>query len=70
MIVKINCKLILYNKYFYGVLNSTFHSALLESHKVSMTEVIQRDKNHPSIIMWSLANEPGNNINASVSYFQ
>ncbi|XP_050520628.1 beta-glucuronidase-like isoform X2 [Daktulosphaira vitifoliae] len=47
-----------------------FDSALLESHKVSMTEIIQRDKNHPSIIMWSLANEPENNINASISYFQ
>jgi beta-galactosidase/beta-glucuronidase len=24
-----------------------------------MFEMIRRDKNHPSIIMWNVANEPG-----------
>lgn len=31
----------------------------LENHKKSITELIQRDRNHPSVIAWSLANEPG-----------
>jgi len=26
--------------------------------KQQMSELIQRDKNHPSVIMWSIANEP------------
>lgn len=26
--------------------------------KQQMTELIARDKNHPSVIMWSIANEP------------
>jgi len=35
-----------------------------------MTENVNRDKNHPSVIMWSLANEPHNNLNSSISYFR
>lgn len=27
--------------------------------KQQITEMVQRDKNHPSVIMWSVANEPG-----------
>ncbi|XP_050443174.1 beta-glucuronidase-like [Adelges cooleyi] len=49
---------------------TTFGSKLLESHKQTMTEIVNRDKNHPSVIMWSLANEPTNNVNTSTSYFQ
>jgi len=39
-------------------------------HKGVMTENVNRDKNHPSVIMWSLANEPYNNVELSVPYFQ
>lgn len=35
-----------------------------------MTENVNRDKNHPSVIMWSIANEPQNNGNLSIKYFQ
>jgi len=31
----------------------------LERHKQMLTELIVRDQNHPSVIAWSVANEPG-----------
>jgi beta-glucuronidase len=31
---------------------------LLENHKKSIRELIERDKNHPSVISWSITNEP------------
>lgn len=31
----------------------------LNNHKKAISELIQRDRNHPSVIAWSLANEPG-----------
>lgn len=49
---------------------STFGSDLLQFHKRLMTENVNRDKNHPSVIMWSLANEPLNNLDSSIPYFQ
>ena len=30
-----------------------------ETHKNILTELIERDRNHPSVIAWSIANEPG-----------
>ncbi|KAL4715427.1 hypothetical protein ACJJTC_015330 [Scirpophaga incertulas] len=39
--------------------NANFYSEeLLMKHKESLTEMIRRDRNHPSVIMWSVANEP------------
>ncbi len=35
-----------------------------------MKEMIGRDKNHPSIVMWSLANEPDSSRPESVPYFK
>ena len=32
--------------------------------------MIRRDKNKPSVIMWSIANEPATNMNISVPYFK
>ena len=32
--------------------------ALLKNHKAALTDMIDRDKNHPSVIAWSLLNEP------------
>ncbi|XP_061383773.1 beta-glucuronidase isoform X2 [Danaus plexippus] len=47
-----------------------FTDSLLEKHKQSLTELIRRDKNHASVIMWSIANEPRSaNIRAD-AYFQ
>jgi beta-glucuronidase len=33
-------------------------------------ELIARDKNHPSVIMWSLANEPGSSVPAAKPFFR
>ena len=33
-------------------------SPLFENHKKAIEELIQRDKNHPSVISWSITNEP------------
>jgi beta-glucuronidase len=35
-----------------------------------MRELIARDKNHPSVIMWSLANEPSNNDPKAGPFFR
>eukprot|EP01118_Nematostelium_gracile_P020500 TRINITY_DN9957_c0_g1_i1.p1 TRINITY_DN9957_c0_g1~~TRINITY_DN9957_c0_g1_i1.p1 ORF type:complete len:247 (-),score=52.36 TRINITY_DN9957_c0_g1_i1:35-685(-) len=34
-----------------------------------MKEMITRDKNHPSVVMWSLANEPASNLDVADPYF-
>lgn len=34
-------------------------SETLKNHKQSLAELIARDRNHPSVICWSIANEPG-----------
>ena len=31
----------------------------LDHHCDVMQEMIRRDKNHPSVVMWNMANEPG-----------
>ncbi|XP_047533484.1 beta-glucuronidase isoform X2 [Vanessa atalanta] len=52
-----------------GVDTDIFTDALLEKHKQSLTELIRRDKNHPSVIMWSISNEPrSQNVKAN-AYF-
>lgn len=48
---------------------SQFSLTLLEKHKNSLTELIQRDKNRPSVIMWSIANEPETNSDLAGLYF-
>lgn len=47
-----------------------FAPALLKKHKDSLTELIQRDKNRPSVIMWSVANEPRTQYPAASDYFR
>lgn len=47
-----------------------FTDALLEQHKEVMTELVMRDKNRPSVIMWSLSNEPSTYKNQSSEYFR
>lgn len=46
-----------------------FSDSLLAKHKQSLTELIRRDKNHPSIVMWSIANEPRTQYKAADAYF-
>lgn len=35
-----------------------YNSGLLTNHKAQMAELIQRDKNRASVVMWSVSNEP------------
>jgi beta-glucuronidase len=41
----------------------------LAHHKQVITEMISRDKNHPSVLMWSLANEPNSGAAEAKAYF-
>ena len=39
-----------------------------KSHIDRMTRMVERDKNHPSVIIWSMGNEAGNGINFYAGY--
>lgn len=43
---------------------------LLKAHLRAIEEMIARDKNHPSVIAWSLLNEPETTNEAAVPYFK
>ena len=43
---------------------------MLEHHLVVINELVQRDKNRPSVVMWSLANEPDSSSKNSQPYFE
>lgn len=43
---------------------------LMKVHKQEITEMIRRDKNHPSVIAWSLFNEPETNSEEAFNYFK
>ncbi|XP_076330866.1 beta-glucuronidase-like isoform X4 [Tachypleus tridentatus] len=47
-----------------------FDSVLLTKHLQVMAEMIQRDKNHPSVVMWSVANEPKSSKSEAKNYFK
>ncbi|CAH1109275.1 unnamed protein product [Psylliodes chrysocephalus] len=47
-----------------------FSDSLLAKHKISLTELIKRDKNRPGVIMWSAANEPRTQYPAAKLYFK
>ncbi|GAB3269149.1 beta-glucuronidase [Arthrobacter pigmenti] len=41
-----------------------------ESHRQALTELIARDKNHPSVVLWSVANEPDSGAEGAREYFE
>jgi beta-glucuronidase len=43
---------------------------LMTAHKASLAQMIARDRHHPSVIMWSVANEPHTEYEAARPYFQ
>jgi len=47
-----------------------FEAPLLDHHLSVMTELVSRDKNHPSVVMWSVGNEPRSYRNSSGQYFK
>ena len=48
---------------------SYFSQATLDHHKQVITEMISRDRNHPAVLMWSLANEPLSEAAEAKPYF-
>lgn len=47
-----------------------FGNETLKHHLDVMKEMINRDKNHPSVVMWSLANEPASSLLEAETYFR
>ncbi|MFD0662955.1 glycoside hydrolase family 2 TIM barrel-domain containing protein [Thermocatellispora tengchongensis] len=48
----------------------TFGEATREAHARAIRELIARDKNHPSIVMWCIANEPSSAEEGAREYFE
>jgi beta-glucuronidase len=48
----------------------TINEATQEVHSQAIRELIARDKNHPSVVLWSIANEPESETEAAESYFR
>ena len=46
-----------------------FSQTTLEHHKVVIAKMISRDRKHPSVLMWSLANEPLSEAPEAKPYF-
>ncbi|XP_077970583.1 beta-glucuronidase-like [Styela clava] len=47
-----------------------FSDKTLQHHKDVIRELINRDKNHASVVMWSVANEPNSKLPVSEEYFK
>ncbi|KRF85729.1 beta-glucuronidase isoform X3 [Drosophila virilis] len=47
-----------------------FNQVLLDKHKSSLEQLVHRDRNHPSVVMWSIANEPRTGQLNADTYFQ
>ncbi|GAB3678764.1 beta-glucuronidase [Saccharopolyspora tripterygii] len=41
-----------------------------EAHLKAIQELVERDKNHPSVVLWSIANEPESHTDAAREYFE
>jgi beta-glucuronidase len=50
--------------------DETVNAATQEVHRQSIRELIARDKNHPSVVIWSIANEPESWTPESRAYFE
>ncbi|XP_036081513.1 beta-glucuronidase isoform X2 [Rousettus aegyptiacus] len=52
------------------VLNQSYSSSSLQHHLEVMDELVRRDKNHPAVVMWSVANEPTSFLKPAGYYFK
>jgi beta-glucuronidase len=41
-----------------------------DAHAQAIRELVERDKNHPSVVLWSIANEPESDSDGAVEYFE
>ncbi|MEE1803321.1 beta-glucuronidase [Streptomyces sp. JV176] len=48
----------------------TFHDDTRAAHAQAIRELIARDKNHPSVVMWCIANEPSSNEKGAREYVE
>jgi beta-glucuronidase len=49
---------------------NTVNAVTQEAHRRAIRELIARDKNHPCVVLWSIANEPESTTPASRAYFE
>ncbi|XP_052024762.1 beta-glucuronidase [Apodemus sylvaticus] len=52
------------------VLPQSFGNESLRHHLEVMEELVRRDKNHPAVVMWSVANEPSSAQKPAAYYFK
>lgn len=50
-------------------IHRNYSNELLQNHKFSIEQLIHRDRNHPSVVMWSIANEPRTQQTNADQYF-
>ncbi|MGK3956408.1 beta-glucuronidase [Arthrobacter sp. R4] len=50
--------------------SETFNDQTRKAHAQHIRELIARDKNHPSVVMWCIANEPASNEEGAREYFE
>ncbi|MFZ0248676.1 MAG: beta-glucuronidase [Acidimicrobiales bacterium] len=50
--------------------DDTISAATQQVHRRAIEELIARDKNHPCVVLWSLANEPESHTDAGRAYFE
>ncbi len=48
----------------------TINERSREVHAQAIRELVSRDKNHPSVVLWSIANEPESDTEAAEEYFR
>jgi beta-glucuronidase len=48
----------------------TINDASREVHAQAIRELVARDKNHPSVVLWSIANEPESETEEAEAYFR
>ncbi|HEX5562903.1 MAG TPA: beta-glucuronidase [Nocardioidaceae bacterium] len=48
----------------------TINGTSREVHAQAIRELVARDKNHPSVVLWSIANEPESDTEAAEDYFR
>ena len=51
-------------------LNKNSYDKTANTHQTVIRDMIDRDKNHPCIVMWSLANEPDTEYDGALDYFK
>nr|XP_008123702.2 PREDICTED: beta-glucuronidase [Anolis carolinensis] len=50
--------------------SANFGNRTLQHHLTVMEELVRRDKNRPSVVMWSVANEPASELAPAGQYFK